>query len=627
MDSPLVISNILEALRERAFPTVTMWNRLEGRPRTAQFDRALKAEVRDALWMLTKQWQMGEFRGEDAGSPIAAKIHVVTTRLNKYRPGQHAAETFDDSTPLEAAVERRPIPWRVGDQNISLDIRLLMGRQWLKMLGEVGDYGQLYIDQYPVAMPPPDDALTRAQPEVLQQLAALAGRAMDGKLLYNYLVAGPARHASDEVAVPAEARDAIDALGPTFVAWFDGLFYQPQGPETNAWQPDYLEYQFSMSAPEDTGEKTLAADEYYHGHLDWYNLDVDDGSSGLGAVGATSTLPTPITMSFIPTRVTFEGMPNTRWWAFEDRRANFGAMQPGTSDLVKLLFAEFQMVYGNDWFLLPLTLPVGSITRIKGLAVTNVFGERYWIEPAGTGLDDDWQHWDMFTLSTAGDTAHAADTNFVLLPTVAKVQDGEPVEDVLLIRDEVANMVWGIETRIPLADGSSKSGREAALERHSFLQAALDRQIDDGAITVTPVDFQADIRYDLMTTVPENWIPFIPVHLDRDNREIQLQRAAMPRVLEGGPRDTAPDKVQPRTVLLREGLDNDSPVSYHLHEEQVPRAGVRVFQTYRRTRWYRGKVFVWLGIRKQSGRGEGSSGLAFDQILPVERSTDTRRGP
>ena len=30
-------------------------------------DRALRAEVRDPLWMLTRQWQMGEFQGDDAG--------------------------------------------------------------------------------------------------------------------------------------------------------------------------------------------------------------------------------------------------------------------------------------------------------------------------------------------------------------------------------------------------------------------------------------------------------------------------------------------------------------------------------------------------------------------------------
>ena len=68
------------ARRERIrIPTVVMWNRLEGRPRRADFGRALRAEVRDPLWMLTRQWQMGEFIGEDAGSPVTAKVRGTPT--------------------------------------------------------------------------------------------------------------------------------------------------------------------------------------------------------------------------------------------------------------------------------------------------------------------------------------------------------------------------------------------------------------------------------------------------------------------------------------------------------------------------------------------------------------------
>ena len=36
--------------------------------------------------MLTKQWQMGEFDGSDAGSPVFAKLLMQTTRLTKYQP-------------------------------------------------------------------------------------------------------------------------------------------------------------------------------------------------------------------------------------------------------------------------------------------------------------------------------------------------------------------------------------------------------------------------------------------------------------------------------------------------------------------------------------------------------------
>src|SRR6266550_4081021 len=113
MPSARAVTDIRAALERRLFPTVTVWNRLEGRPRTQSFDRALRAEVRDALWLLTKRWQMGEFRGSDAGSPVAAKIRIDTTRLTKYRPGTGATEPFDESLPLEAKVERRPVPLRI----------------------------------------------------------------------------------------------------------------------------------------------------------------------------------------------------------------------------------------------------------------------------------------------------------------------------------------------------------------------------------------------------------------------------------------------------------------------------------------------------------------------------------
>jgi hypothetical protein len=115
-----------------------------------------------------------------------------------------------------------------------------------------------------------------------------------------------------------------------------------------------------------------------------------------------------------------------------------------------------------------------------------------------------------------------------------------------------------------------------------------------------------------MNTVPENWIPFIPVHVKDNNREIQLQRAAMLRVLDG---EKPKDPVQPLTMLLREGLDKTPSERYFLHEEEVPRAGVIAKQYYARTRWTDGRTYTWLRAQKQTGRGEGSSGLGFDRLV------------
>ena len=115
-------------------PTITQWNRLEGRPRTTNFDRALKAEIADALWMISKQWQLGEYIGDDAGSPVLAKALFETTRLTKYQAGDEPAEPIAVEVPLEVTVENRPVAFERAGKRISLDIRLLMGRQWLKLV-------------------------------------------------------------------------------------------------------------------------------------------------------------------------------------------------------------------------------------------------------------------------------------------------------------------------------------------------------------------------------------------------------------------------------------------------------------------------------------------------------------
>jgi hypothetical protein len=617
MADKFVIADMGEALRQRSFPTITLWNRLEGRPRTADFKRALKAEVRDALWMLTRQWQMGEFRGDDAGSPVFAKLHTGQTRLDRFKPSVHPAQSFDGATPLEATVEHRAIQF-------TLDLRLLMGRQWLKLIKGLGDYAAAFIDQYPIRVPDPTspaDAPICAHEEVWQSFAAVAGRRMDGAGLYLHLKANPANHAYDSVNIDPTHENEIDQLAKRFVKWFENLYYQPGKAEGDAWESDRLEYRFACSAPVTDGEKVYTAEEYYHGHLDWYNFDIDGSSKGLGETGGTPALPTTVTRSLIPTPVVYEGMPNTRWWAFEDRKTNFGDVKPDTTDLAKLLLIEFGLVYANDWFLIPSTAQEGSIIDIRGLAVTNVFGERFWIEAAGSGPDDAWQRWSIFTISTKGKAGEAADTSLMVLPTVPKIQQSPPLEEVLLIRDEVANMVWGIEKTIPAPTGEGKPGGEAAIETLNYFKR-LSEFNPSPPLPPGLLKNEAKIRYEVMNTVPENWIPFIPVHVPGDNRRIQLQRASMPRLLPDG----TVTPVKPRTVLLREGLDQSTPKSYFIHEEEVPRAGVRVTRTYQRTRWHNGGVFVWLGVRKQTGRGEGSSGLAFDRIVDIESSETRDRG-
>jgi hypothetical protein len=309
-----------------------------------------------------------------------------------------------------------------------------------------------------------------------------------------------------------------------------------------------------------------------------------------------------VTRTVVPGPVRFSGQPDPRWWSFEDGRTDFGAVSPDSTDLVKALFLEFALVSGDDWFLLPCDLPEGVLADVDGVMVTDVFGQRSWVEPAGTGPDDDWQRWSMFNLDVAG-TAPVAARLGVFLPPTVPASEGTPVEDVLLVRDEAANMVWGIERTVWLATGTPMPGEEAARETLGYR-----RRLHPAVGPLAPV---AAIAYEAQSTVPENWIPFIPVHVPGDNREIQLQRGALPRILDGQVPRVA--KVRPRTSLLRPGLDAGQ--AYYVHEEEVPRVGTRLTLAFHRTRWYDGRPVVWVGSRRATGRGEANSGLDWDLIV------------
>jgi hypothetical protein len=90
----------------------------------------------------------------------------------------------------------------------------------------------------------------------------------------------------------------------------------------------------------------------------------------------------------------------------------------------------------------------------------------------------------------------------------------------------------------------------------------------------------------------------------------------MTRVIDGDPNPPVP--VQPRTWLLRVGLDTSSYQPYYLAEDEVPRTGTIADVRYRRTRWLDGAVLIWRSAAKQTGRGEGSSGLSFDNVVPKQ---------
>ena len=54
-------------------PSITTWSRIEPAPPGNDVAAGHAARTADPLWLLARQWQVGEFQAEDGGTPIVAR--------------------------------------------------------------------------------------------------------------------------------------------------------------------------------------------------------------------------------------------------------------------------------------------------------------------------------------------------------------------------------------------------------------------------------------------------------------------------------------------------------------------------------------------------------------------------
>lgn len=600
------------------------WSRMEVRPRKKDFKNVLRAEVYDPLWMLGRQYQFGEFQGEDTGSAVFAKVALETTNISKFKNRNSPAEQYTDDIPLETKVEAENI-------NFDYKTRVKVGQQWFKIMKGYGlqNFKQAFIDAYPVVHPhieDTDDTKTivsksrvLSNHQAMQFVDAAFGRAMDGVAFYKNLHIDIAVTLAQifGTATPQEWQMAGEA-SQKFMSWFEKLYYYPKNGINKSWNPKQMEYEFECALPDDIENTKLKVNEYYNGNLDWFSFDINKGNNSIDLNSSSAeeleNYRLQRTLTVIPSDAQFGGMPNKRWWEFEDAAIDLGNISADEKNLAKILITEFALVYSNDWFVVPYQVPVGSLSEIKGVLVKDVFGQKTFINAAGAGDQTDWNRWNMFSMTTLGDPLAdeiAVDNRIFTPPVLTKIHESEPIEMATFIRDEMANMVWAIESRISDMLGDSMSGRKAADDLVNYLMSLNTEEEVDEVL-------QGILKYRLGNEVPENWIPFIPMHIGADNRSIQLRRASMPRTMVHL-YPNAPGQIRPRTDILRYGLNEyDTQINpYDLFEEEVPRAGVQVMANYQRARWYNGATFTWFGRRKRTGRGEGSSGLRFDTISQI----------
>jgi len=108
MNNPFVLSGDIQYV-PASFDTKKS-TRLETVNKNNSIEDGLQARVKDPLWLLGRQWQVGEFRARDGGRPVRAEIEVKNRLLNtiSWQDGENGkieSETFDLKVPLEMKVE------------------------------------------------------------------------------------------------------------------------------------------------------------------------------------------------------------------------------------------------------------------------------------------------------------------------------------------------------------------------------------------------------------------------------------------------------------------------------------------------------------------------------------------
>jgi hypothetical protein len=570
-------SGTVESARLRALPpSVTTWTRIEPKPRDATLAKSLQGQVRDPAWMLARQWQVGEFMGEDAGSPIQATLGVENRTLTTYRPGSNPVSTvaIDPALPLEIHVEREPVI-------LGLRAAVQLGLWFERKLRNSGVSSAIVNDfrlVYPISPATDDDVVyDGGDGSGFRQLTL--GRVCDGLALFRAATGDPTAPA---LPSSATTNPTVAAVLASFVAYRKKLYSEPNN--DRAWQPQQLAYDFAVGSPISGDALALDATGFGGGHLDWYDFQ-------LGANQGTATnLPLAAiseeTYSFLPQHVVFRGMPDPRWWTFESAVTDFGSLDAEPVDLAKLLVMEFALTYGNDWFIVKIPTPVGMLSTVTTLVVSDTFGQRTLIRSSeDTKVNPGELPWSMFKISAA-----TSRSSFILIPPSLGITDeGPTMERVNFIRDDMAAMAWAVEHEL---HGTLDHAVDA-------YQAYLARVAKHPVPKPTPQDGDPAIFYTLESAVPDNWIPLVPVQTKVG--QLVFRRGLLER-WDGT--QFVPNPAH--ASILEPG------VPFYLTDRIITRIGTFGSVGFRRSRGTDGTSYLWEARRSQPGAGPGWSGLRFD---------------
>lgn len=270
---------------------------------------AVRAEVHDPVWMLGRQWQLGEHQGSDAAFPTLVHMELTETPVTD---GSTSPDDDPRVTPPEVVIESEPEQWW------TMGRRVRIGRAVRPRLpADLRTDPTLRM----VGAPPP--------------YAHLNGKILDGLLLY-------------------QKRSDLGLADSVFTAL--GV---PVAEPPDDWVPGDLAYTATFAA----GPVTLTVPRHDGGSVDWYSVT---------AKGPDPSAPNPpVVRTSYPTRVSIPGGPLPRWWQIEDPGLDPGAVAPARTHLARLLLIHATSARSDGWFTAPLAAPIGTLVGVTQLTVVD----------------------------------------------------------------------------------------------------------------------------------------------------------------------------------------------------------------------------------------------------------------
>jgi len=412
--------------------------------------------------------------------------------------------------------------------------------------------------------------------------------------------------------------------------WFIRKYLPVTNKNANCWNEEKLGYDVAMGESKNLYE----AENYHTGKLSWYSFDAADKVTNRSDKEEKF-------LSYLPAPADFPSAPNRQLWAFEDHRVQFGQMDNDDfSLLANAVVMQYTTMYGNDWMVVPLETETGTILDVEGIIIHDTFGERIYIDQSAEEADieerkaqcekkgikkdadkDNYvngiaftDRWSLFgtVMANAYDKKNFTSQEGLLFPpSLPRCEESEPMEEVQFLRDEMANMLWGVETII--SDGCD--GTIVGKKLSDTVLATVDEQKGD----IEENNEEYEYSFLVQNRVPINWIPFIPQQIRGERRDIRFRRGRMPIFFNENYNPVLPSTSLLEVKKENEGKEDEKTIPLFINEEEITGYGVKLVKTAQRTRWFNGKSFTWTGFKKIISQYQANSGLMFDDL--IERDT------